>query len=228
MTPWNICASSVVTSLHHDVKVMLPVLWGWLLVVVLATLLAGGIWDGAGRQEHEHPGPIPAQVQRMSPSIYFLPFDIALKPDDICGTISGETGVSSTTPEPRLSGSIVVCGEAQQWNVHKGASVDMSHALLRLIVHPAYIGSFILVTLFFFAFPGIPFYVRHVKPWREARRTREQTKQAAQINAERKRVEMGILGTPWRELPIWTGGRKPPLRSITNARGRCLGNVCIA
>ena len=174
---------------YHTAETGLPCLIAWVITTALVLFLGTAIWDGAGREESEHRGPLPAGVERYSPSIYFVPFNVGVRGDDICGRVSGDSGVASTNPISRIKGAVVVCAEAQTWNSKKSDSLGFDTAFVKLVSNFYWITFEIALTLFLLFIVWFPFNKEHFRPWREARRQRKRNK----INAERKRKEMGIL-----------------------------------
>jgi uncharacterized membrane protein len=115
--------------------------WGCVILVIAIIGLLFAAWpvDSAGRQPHDHLGPVPAKVQQLSSDQYIIP--AGMSPGTICfGTDQEGNSTSKVTNVNKFNIQIVECSLDQKWNTGgEKASVDYGHALGIVAMSPVYL-----------------------------------------------------------------------------------------
>lgn len=126
------------------------------VLVLAASAIAIGVWDGAGRKDYNHPGPVPAKVVQISKDQYLIA-DGGPQVSEVCGG-----AIDSTAKIGKINSTFVDCYEDDKitWNDHRARSLNYIGAADHFI-HSIYVD----VLLFLAAFGAWGGLAGHVLRW---------------------------------------------------------------
>jgi hypothetical protein len=135
------------------------------MIILLATLLWTGIYDGAGKQESDHRQALPSAFEAISAHSYLVP--AGTNPNAVCGPEAGSTAIDNL--KVVKDQWMIKCTFAQSWNSKAPTSLGFTEAAGRIMTSPAYIGlwSFVIFAYLGFWFARWRIAVRKVKPTEE-------------------------------------------------------------
>lgn len=173
----------------------------WTVVFVIALLLAGGIHDSGGLQEHEHRGSLPANVSQPLSDTYIVSGAKAMGRNygGICGPEEAKSGVDRSVPIntaklPREEDTVLVlCNDGQEWNVDKEKSPNYSQSLEYVLLQPWFSAPLALWLLGILGWMGSIAIPARIQEGKQRKLLKEKQERLALEQAKKERREAELL-----------------------------------